>query len=272
MKLDLLVVIRCHAKLDFVIDTYQAAKYCLGEGADVVFAVDATPTLFASKMVEIFGANRVYCAPTNCGWGAGLYTLLVESIKYFKRIYEFSHLQSIDYDTLYIGADGARAILDQIDQPTIGLLGCHNKNNEHWKAIFKKTRKQFEKVFGVVSDSYITGEGCQGGYMTLTQAALQAMECRGMFHPPYSVAKRYTSIADDHLLPIFVRMCGLTIKDVSSFARCSWRAREDPRGIERKGYKVFHPVKLTPKNENRSTEIEVRNYFRTIRGAPDRLR
>jgi hypothetical protein len=108
--------------------------------------------------------------------------------------------------------------------------------------------------------------------MTLTRSAIDELTRHGMLDPPYSQAKKYTTIADDHLLPIFVRMCGLTVKDVSTFARCSWRAREDPRGLEQKGFKVFHPVKLTPKNDNRSTEVEIRNYFRKLRGATDRLR
>ena len=108
--------------------------------------------------------------------------------------------------------------------------------------------------------------------MTLTRALIDKMTERGMMGKPFTNAKKYTHIADDHLLPIFVRMCGLDIVNTREWAECRWHARRDPRGLEKKGVRVFHPTKLTPHNKAKSTDIEVRNYFRKLRGHEDLLR
>lgn len=271
MSLDLLIVIRCHAFPDLVIDTWQAAKYCTGPSTEVVFAVDGNNPRFAQKLVSIFGSERVYVSQVHWGWGSGLFCLLVDAYSYFKDRYEFNHYQSIDYDTLYIQKDADKKILDRIDSPDIGLLGCHGKDNEHWRAEYKRTQKKFESVFGKVPPSYIQGEGVQGGAMLLTASLIDRMKKRRMFEPPFSIAKRHTGIADDHLLPIFVRMCELKILDISDIASCYWRAKDDPRGYEKKGIVMFHPTKLRPENKNKSTDIEIRNYFRKLRQCKDLL-
>jgi hypothetical protein len=272
-QVDMLVCIRCHNHLAFVVDTYQAAKAYCSDSTEVVFAVDGEcPGIFAKKLVSFFGEEKVFIGAQRYGWGAGLYGLLVESIKHFRHYYKFHHFQSIDYDTLFIGPEADRAIMDQITSPSIGLLGCYQSKNAHWEAVYHNQKKIIHDTFGDPGPKYRPGEGVQGGCMTLTAALLAAMEERGMMDPPFSIAKEYVKVADDHLLPIFVRMCDLKIRDVSHFAECHWRARRDPRGIEKKGIKVFHPTKIRPGNSNRSTEVEIRNYFRGVRKAPDLLR
>jgi len=271
-ELDLLIVIRCHVDPMLVVDTYHAAQYNTGPETDVVFAVDGDTPKFSRKMLDLFGKERVYIASHRWGWGAGLFSLLLESYLYFREIYRFNHFQSIDYDTLYIAPEADRMLLDRITSSKIGLLGCHRPSNSHWKKVYEKNAERFVEVFGHPGRAYTHGEGVQGGYMTLTSSLLQNMATRKMFRPPYTVASSYTSIADDHLLPIFVRMCNKEVVDVSDFARCFWKAREDPRGLEEKGYKVFHPTKLNPHNKSRSTEVEMRNYFRKLRGCSDMLK
>lgn len=272
-SVDLLICIRCHNHLDLVVDTYQAAKAYTSDSSDVVFAVDGECSpVFTNKLVRIFGKDRVFIGAYRYGWGAGLYGLLVESIKYFRTLYKFHHFQSIDYDTLVIGPEVDRAILDEITSPGIGLLGCYQSKNSHWSNVYAAQKEIVYNTFGDPGPHYKPGEGIQGGYMTLTGALLAAMDKKGMMDPPYSTAKEHTKIADDHLLPIFVRMCDLEIKNVSHFAECHWRARRDPRGTEQEGIKVFHPTKIRPNNPCRSTEVEIRNYFRKVRKAPDLLR
>ena len=273
MKSDLLIVIRCAGEdIGFVIDTYQAVQYYTSDSTEVVFAVDGGNEKFAKKLVDLFGEKKIYVAMRHWGWGAGLYSLLVESYLHFRNIYEFNHLQSIDYDTLYIGEGADKMLLDKINSDKIGLLGAYRSHNEHWKMQINKEKEKFGRTFGKIPLTCFSGEGIQGGWMTLARVLLDKMEKRKMFEPPFSVAKDYTGIADDHLLPIFVRMCGLEIVDASNFVCCNWKAREDPRGLEKKGVKVFHPTKLVPHNKNKSTEIEIRNYFRRIRKCPDLLK
>jgi len=270
---DLLIVIRCHAFTDFVIDSLQAVEYYTSSNSvAVVLAVDGSSKSFGKKMVELLGEDRVFVSATHWGWGAGLFSLLLQSIQYFRYRYEFNHFQTIDYDTLYINHGADTAIMSKINSPKVGLLGVHMKRNDHWRTIYGKEKLKFERTFGAPPPTYIAGEGCQGGCMTLSAALLHEMQLRRMFEAPFLVAKDHTTIADDHLLPIFVRMCGLEIVDISEIAYCHWNIPRDPRGIETMGYKLFHPTKLKARNKDRSTEIEVRNYFRRLRGAPDLLR
>lgn len=268
----MLVVIRCHAFTDFVIDTLSSVQYYTSsDSTAVVLAVDGTSKQFGEKMVRLFGADRVFVSGTHWGWGAGLFSLLIESIQYFETKYEFNHFQSIDYDTLYINHGADIAIMNKITNPQVGLIGVHSKQNDHWRSVYGKEKAKFTAVFGIPPSTYIPGEGVQGGCMSLSAALLHEMKIRGMFSAPYAIAKNYTSIADDHLLPIFTRMCGMEIVDISEFAYCHWNIPVDPRGLEKK-YKIFHPTKLRARNKNRSTEIEIRNYFRKLRGAPDLLK
>lgn len=264
---DLIVCIRCHKHFDFVVDTAESVRANTGQGTLVTFAVDGGARKLADQLRGVYGPEHVYEAARNWGWGAGLFCLLVESISYFGGIHSFSHFQSIDYDTLYLAPGADRMILDSITSDRVGLLGCYCPRNSKWRKTFGEEREGFTKTFGPVPATYVQGEGVQGGYMTLTRSLLDRMIQRGMLGRPFAEAKRYTSIADDHLLPIFVRMCGLEIVDVRDKAECYWQARRDPRGLEKEGVYVYHPTKVSPRNQSRSTDIELRNYFRNIRGS-----
>lgn len=270
---DLLICIRCNDNIDFVIDTYQAAvKYTSPETSLITFAIDGNShQVFKDRMLKIWGPDLVYISKQACGWGAGLYTLLVESYIYFNNKHSFNHFQSIDYDTLFIDAEVDEAILNEIDSPDIGLLGKYRSNNAHWKAVYEKNQVKFEKTFGSPGPNYIPGEGVQGGCMVMTRTLLTEMGKKGMFGSPFIDAKKYTAVADDHLLPIFTRMCDLKIKRLPSFAECHWRAKRDPRDAVKEGVKIFHPTKIKPDNKSRSTEIEIRNHFRQIRNEVDLL-
>ena len=272
IQYDLLVCIRCHAHLDFVVDTMQSVEYYTNpEHTRVVFVVDGGFKRFANKLIDAVGQDRVCVGSRRWGWGSGLWCLLVESVLHFERSCRFLHFQSIDYDTLYINHGVDRLVLDRIDSEKVGLLGNYSPTNKKWGSVYGKTKTRFEKIFGNVPSTYRPGEGVQGGFMSLSATLLERMRERGMFGPPYSIAKKYTYIADDHLLPIFTRMCGLDIVDTSSFSACRWRARRDPRGIEKNGMVVFHPTKLTPHNKTRTTDVRIRNYFRELRGCKDML-
>jgi hypothetical protein len=270
---DLLIVIRCYEKehIDFLIDTYDAINFSITPRTKVVFAVDGGSIKFQEKMIRFFGASNLYFSQTHWGWGTGLFCLMLESIQYFQQKIAFNHFMSVDYDTLFINKNVDSQILNEIKNEKFGLLGVRRQKNEHWGQIYRAEKEKFIQTFGNPGSSYYEGEGVQGGAMILTKTLLQAMEQRNMFNPPYTIAKKYTTIADDHLLPIFVRMCNLDIVDITKFAACYWHAQCDPRGLEKRGISIFHPTKLKPNNKNRSTEIEIRNYFRKIRSCADFL-
>jgi len=266
MSKDLLVCVRCHTKPTFILDTVDSVKWsCGGDTTEVVLAVDAVENL-ATKLRTVMGKKNVYCSPKKWGWGAGLFCLLVESIVYFEKRFDFSHFLSIDYDTLFIRKNVDLELLSFVDSPSVGLVGNYSATNNTWAERFNKERKTLEQVFGRVPVSFIPGEGIQGGCMLLTKSLIEVMRNRGMFRPPFSEAKNHTGIADDHLLPMFVRMCGLDLVDSGAVTRCQWKATSDPRGLEKRGICVFHPTKLKPGPVGSDiAEKQIRNYFRRIR-------
>lgn len=266
LEKDLVVCVRCHKYPSLIVDTVQSIKWATDpDRTAVMLAVDGRPKL-ADRMKKLLPSVPVYCSGKKWGWGPGLYGLLVESILWAGDEWHFSHFMSVDYDTLMIGEEADRAVLGAMNIPMLGLLGSHCVDNAHWRKVFNKEKDYFEKSFGSVPDTYTPGEGVQGGCLVLTEALIRALSGRGMFSNLFKNVRKYTSIADDHLLPIFTRMCGLGIRNIKSIARCEWKASRDPRGLENEGVVLFHPTKIKPGNKSMTTEVQVRNYFRAIRG------
>ena len=263
---DLLICIRCHAFPTLILDTYDSVKWSCDDGTtEVVCAIDENVKL-EKRLSTLIGKDKVYCSKRKHGWGVGLYSLLLESIEYFEKRINFSHFLSIDYDTLFIGKNADHRLLSLINDQFIGLIGNHSFVNLHWLHRFEAEKESLVDTFGVIPRSYNPGEGVQGGCMLLTCNLIQVMKQRGHFQPPFTEVKKHITIADDHLLPLFTRMCGMDIIDSSSVTDCRWNASRDPRGVEKTRICVFHPIKLKPGNEESKTEKEIRNYFRGLRG------
>jgi len=264
---DLLVCMRCHDHLPLILDTLNSVEHYTDSRYTLpVLAVDHNQRL-ADKLRKHLGENRVYCSSRRWRWGCGLYGLLAESLEWFGYRYKFSHFMTIDYDTLFIAEGADTALLGRITDLGIGLLGEYNPTNFHWESVFSREKDKIAKLFGLIPSDYIPGEGVQGGAMLLTSSLIQAMRRRGMLQGVFRDAvDRGITIADDHLLPLLCRMCGLTIETTKPITYCHWTITCDPRGLEKKGYKLFHPTKLRPNNCDRASELAIRNYFRRIRG------
>ena len=194
--------------------------------------------------------------------------MLMDSIVWAKQQWGDTHFMTIDYDTLFLNKGVDSYFLGLITSEKVGLIGRYNPNNVHWKAVFEKQKPSLQKVLGTIPKDYIPGEGVQGGAFMITTAGTQALAKNGFLSSPKKEAKYYTSIADDHLISLVIRSCGLSVIDGRSKMDCQWKASRDPRGVEKKGVLVFHPIKLSSafQAQHRGTEIEVRNYFRRIRG------
>ncbi len=293
MQYDMLIAIRCHDYPALTLDTYDSIMWSVDpERTKVIFAVDGRKDYAKRLKSQLKDPDIVYCSNRMWGWGAPLWGLMVETIKWARERWDFSHFTSLDYDSYAINKDADAAILDHITDYKIGLMGQYIPNNPHWSGVFAseyrprnseieelrpppgktgKTRPTFKAVFGKVPiPPYIPGEGVQGGCMTLTSSLLTAMEERGMFEGKFAEASKYTKIADDHLVSIFTRICGLEIKDLYNpgVTFCYWNMPITPKGLEKRGYKIIHPIKLRPrpKDTERGPEIEIRNYFRKQRG------
>jgi len=267
MRYDLIVCIRCHKYPDLVLDTANSVwSYTDRRFTRVVFAVDSNPRLAARLLLDYPGA--VWDAPQRWGWGAGLYGMLCESILWAEEQWSFGHFLSIDYDSLFIAPQADEAMLSLVCLPEIGLVGEYSPVNAHWAMIYKRQKEELEKRLRHIPQSYTPGEGVQGGAMLLTRTFIDVLKKSGYLGGEVKNLASFSSIADDHILPLLCRVCGLSISDSRGVTHCEWRATCDPRGLEKKGYKIIHPTKLRPSSAGARVEIDIRNYFRQLRNQP----
>ena len=264
---DLVVCIRCDKDPSKILDTMDSIRWsCNPESTRVMAAVDGQPDV-ATSLKERSDAT-VYLSARSWLWGVGLWSLLVESIEFAEQAWpDFSHFLSVDYDTLFMGKGADTFLLDMITSEQIGMIGSRRPKNDHWAAMFNSQRKNIEKAIGRPTPSeYTPGEGVQGGCQLLTRSFIEALKFQGFFSARLKCASGFTSIADDHLIPLWCRYCGLGIVDAGARLYAVWRSESDPRGIEKTGVKIYHPIKLTPGGCGIKTEWEIRNYFRQLRG------
>ena len=259
-----LVCIRCHDYLDFVVDTYQAALHFLDlKRTRIVIAVDNNRSFCKAlrgvlKNTDISDAD-IFITSSRRSWGAGLFTLLLESIAHFSSIHSFKHFVSMDYDALLLDT-GLETRLDfAATHEAIGLVGCHTFVNPHCKTILRKEKASFTRIFGSFPTKYNIGESIQGGCFCITDLMLKAMYEKGLFQEPYLNAYQHTKMTDDYLVPYIARICELNISDAINFMQCTWKAKEDPRSL--RPVIVYHPMKFA----SRAYDVEVRNHFRSRR-------
>lgn len=263
-SIDLLICIRCYKHTTLTLDCLDAAQWATDpHTTKVVCAVDHDDRLY-QFLQRVVDPERVYQSPVHWGWGAGLFSLLILSIEHFQNLYNFSHFLSIDIDTLFIQKEADLRILNFVTDEDIGMVGHYFPQNLHWAEVYRREERQFKEAFGKVPDTYIPGEGVQGGCMLLTQSFISAMKMRGMFGFPFREAKNYTKIADDHLLPIFCRMCRKSIVDAYPTIHSEWRMTSNPTRFGSEVV-VFHPTKIRPGWDGRPVDLQVRNHFRKIR-------
>jgi hypothetical protein len=264
---DLLVCVRCHAYPALVLDTLDSILQFTGRGTTkVVCAVDGGNTKLAKVVSGLLGEESVFLSPHRCGWGAGLMELLLCSITWFSERMSFGHFMSCDYDTLFIKPGVDLEVLDYVVSPEVGLVGYYNADNLHWRTIFTTERDKVAAYVGGIPRTYQPGEGVQGGGFLLTQSCLSEMKRRGMFSPPWSTPKVFTTIADDHLITLYTRVCGLEVVPLSDKFHFRWRLGGDPLSFAEKDVVAFHPTKIRPEVKDPAVEKRVRNFYRNLRG------
>jgi len=263
---DLIVCIRCHAHAGQIIDTIDAARmFTNATSTKIMVAIDGSNMELARRL-EASVPKAVYISGEHWGWGAGLYGLLSEAIVWAREQWNFAHFMSIDYDTLFIKPDVDMAALNLITEPETGLVGHYSGRNVHWEAMFLRDKDKIKNAFGQIPKGYVQGEGVQGGCFILTLNAIERMLAMGKFHNVFRYAKIVTDVADDHLVPFFVRQCGLKITQISDEFYIRWSMDRDYRDFVKMPVKVFHPTKLKFNQQNTKTEWNVRNFFRQLRG------
>lgn len=260
----MLICIRCHDFLPSVRDTAESVlHYTDPKTTKLVFAADRVNNEFISNLVSIYKQD-VYVSYRKWRWGAGLFGLLMNSIMHFTSLYNFNHFLTIDYDTLFINSGADKDILDLITSEKIGLLGVKMKSQK-WDRIFTSQRRALQPLIGSIPPSFQCPYGLQGGAMVLTNALLRHFYSASIFDKATSIATA-SSVADDHLLPAIVKLYGFQVVSIGDFAKCSWKLHKNPRGWEKQGIKIIHPVKSTVKGNNRDNfEWELRKYFKKLR-------
>jgi len=257
--IDLLVCIRCHRSPEEVLDTVESVEWSCDDSVTKVFcAVDGAPPI-AGFLSKVMGKDRVFCSSVRWGWGAGLYGLMAETINHFEKVSPFCNFLSIDYDVLFLRQGADHALLSMIQGPEIGLIGRYKACDQNWATTFASDRDRILRLVGKIPKAYKPGEAVQGGAMLITGVMLAKMAARSMFHPPFSITKRFTALSDDHLLPLFCRVLGLEIKNAGKLIDCSWRRYKDPRKLKGDNPKIFHLDRAT------SGYMKLREHFRVER-------
>lgn len=258
MKLyDLLVCIRCHRAPSEVLDTLNCIEWsCDPQTTCVVIAVDGMPSVY--RQLKFLGEKRVFISSRRWRWGVGLFSLLVESFFFFSRQYNFSHFLSVDFDVLFTSKRVDQRLLSLITSPSVGLVGRHKKCDITWVNPYLNSKARLEELFGPTPLTYRPGEAVQGGCMLLTRAFIDEMKARNML---VNFLGSRTRLSDDHLLPLFCRMCGLDIVNARGIINCAWKRQDDPR--QKKPSPVIH-VDWRSKGY-----ASIRQYLREIRDKTD---
>ena len=225
-------------------------------------SVDFNAKLARSLRKKI-GNDSVYLSSVRFGWGAGLCSMLLESIQFFEQRFQFSHFLSIDTDTLFIARGADSKILNFVSSHNIGMIGKHLIATK-WKQRYSTFKGEVKKIFGKIPPQYIPGEGVQGGCMLITDSFISEMRKREFFKPPVIEIHRYIPIPDDHLLPLMCRVCNLEIVNAFPTIHAQWRATIDPRSLDSTVSCVFHPTKLRPRS-SKEIKKKIRKFFREKR-------
>ena len=166
-----MICIRCHAYPEFVIDTLDALKYYSVTNPYIMIAVDNNDYYnMVSKIISKHQNIGVYISKYQCGWGSGLYKLLVDSLKWARNNYKFKHFCVMDYDTLFIREGADQMLLDSIKENS-GLLGAVQAPHVGWKHSIDKYRSTLNKYLNI-PDTYIKAQGVLGALMLLTEKAI----------------------------------------------------------------------------------------------------
>jgi len=259
-KKPLTICIRCHKSPDLIRDTIESIrKYCSKENYHLMLAIDNKPNL--AKKFDI----PCYVSTTPCGWGAGLFKLLCESIEFAEGYFEYGHFVSIDYDTLFIQDGVDEALLEHLDDQNIGLVGNAEKSNTRWKKAFDFSKREIEDVYGPAPEGYVQGEGVYGGMFMITRLMIDRMKQYGYLRSPRKNLDSHCRVADDHMTPRVCKSLGMTVRQLDKRFQILWDLTTDPFELLGRGVIAFHPTKVKPLSKDIALERKVRRFYKDKR-------
>jgi hypothetical protein len=265
---ELLICIKCHKHLDFILDTYQSVlKNTNPDMTQITFAVDHNQENLSAELISLFGENRVYTSPYRCGWGGGLFNLILASYQYFTTKFEFKHLITLDYDTIFLAPEVDVKLLSRIQQNT-GILGHVYPMYYGIVEPINRTLIPIVEQNGKIDPAYLTKRNFNytlGCFVLFTDKYLKALSDFGFLNNSWISGTSRIRHREDMFMPLLCESFGLEILPTNDFTSCNV-INEKPFGQEKTGISVFHPTKLTPAMTGRENDIEIRNYYRAIRG------
>jgi hypothetical protein len=217
----------------------------------------------------------VYKAPRACGWGAGMYSMLCDTIQWAAKRLKFEHFLSLDYDALFIkeGAD-ERHLVDARKQG-VGLVASNNGPSRHWKHIFRQRWEKIKKLTkGKEPDPkhWKAGTSVLGSIMLITGPAMAAMRKVGYLAGSYRDIRGSLQISDDAWLRFLVALAGFSTISNRSYVYNVWSNPVHYTDVLKKtpDICVWHPTKMRAggRSTNAAAEKACRNWFRSKRGKP----
>lgn len=270
----LVVFVRCHCLAPFVVDTIDSIRHYSVSNPTVVVTVDRNEEL-GEYVKEHRPDTKVFVCKKKCGWGAGMYRLLCESLRWLLDSgIEFDYVMNMDYDLIFTREGADVKFLPYFSSPEIGVVGKINKRGSYWK---RKVRMYLPKLISVLGrvnktlpKGYVVGEHTAGAWNILSRQCVLKMYGDGFLSSPVSDVCDWVPIADDPLLSFFVVCAGYKLGDIgeNDSSHIVWQFTGDLKTITNKGCYLFHPTKIVPGNQRWSVqaELECRNYFRALRG------
>lgn len=264
---DLAIVIRCHRDPEYVLDTVDAVFLNSTTKPLVAIAADNNRDI-APVVKKAYPQVYCYSSSVSYGWGAGLYTLLLESMEYLERRgCLFKHFLSIDYDAVPIRKGADAALLDLV-QDGVGLIGSL-RSSAHWSKLIELSKQQFYR-WGLPADVKINCKASVlGAVMLITRPCINAMRAMGFFEEPIRSPKKSCNIADDAWLSFLTQASGFKLLDIGNVGHVVWSNPIDPQLAAERKYFWFHPVKMraggSRQRQCAPEEHFARNFFRSLR-------
>lgn len=276
----LLIAIRCHDYPEFVLDTVDSVFHYAVSAPHVVLAIDCGPgkdtrrqTRIANTVLAHFPQVSVFKAPEQFGWGAGMYCLLCDTIKWARARLRFKHFLSLDYDAIFIKEGADHRMLKDAEQKRVGLVASNNGPSRHWSGTFQRKWAKIKEITGGAEPSaglWRRGSSVLGSMMLLTGPCIAKMDKEGYLSGRFRDMRRTLRLSDDAWVRFLVALAGFRTVTNRSYVYNVWSNPQPYTEVLRQGSNLYawHPTKMAAGGRpvNRAAERNCRNWFRARRG------
>ena len=267
---EFLIVVLAHRRPAFVCDTLQALKHYTDPCRTLVVvavnhASQRRPLLKA--VADELGPDFVYPDDLPLGWGAGLWALLLRTIRWARTRFRFRNVVKMDYDTLVI-KPGLEDALSQHVGPRVGIVA----DEWHVNAGVRVRRQEhtdfqwFRKALGWDLTAVDWTVGNAGALFAITPAFLSRIDEDGQMERVEEIIG-HLGTYDDQYPHLLCQHYGLDIGALTDDPRFSPHWQDSVESVLSHAEKeviAFHPTKVWPGTHDQEQE-RVRAFYREIR-------